>query len=48
MRKSYFKHADKIARHQSADLKSQKFQDYKYNQIDNPLRWYSLVQDCDK
>ena len=48
MRKSYFKDADKIAQHQLIELKSQKFQDYKYDQVENPLRWYSLVQDCAK
>jgi len=45
MRKFYFKFADSIAKEQLEYLKLKKFQDYKYDQIENPLRWYSLVHD---
>lgn len=48
MRKSYFKFADQLAKDQIIEMKSQNFQVYKFNQIDNPLRWFALVQDCDK
>ncbi len=47
-RKSYFEFANKLAKKQLEEMKSRKFQAYQYNQIENPLRWYSLVQDCDE
>ena len=48
MRKAYFKFADELAKRQLEEMKSKKFQAYQYNQIENPLRWYSLVQDCEE
>jgi len=46
-RETYFKIADEIAADELAKLDSDSFQEYNYTQIDNPMRWYSLVQDID-
>lgn len=47
MRASYIEFATKLAEQQAAELTPEKFQDYKYPQVENPLRWYSLVQDIE-
>jgi len=46
-RVSYLNSANKIATDQMNQLNSKTFQNYKYNQVENPLRWYSLVQDIE-
>lgn len=47
MRKIYLKKADKIADKELSIFQSRKLQDYQYNQIENPLRWYSLAHDVE-
>ena len=47
MRKQYLKKANKIAEKALSSFHSKSFQDYKYNQIENPLRWYSLANDIE-
>jgi len=47
MRKAYLKKANRIAEKAFGSFHSKKFQDYKYNQIENPLRWYSLANDVE-
>ena len=44
-RKQYFKIANDIANSCEKDWTNKKLQGYKYNQVDNPLRWYALADD---
>ncbi|MBK7233686.1 MAG: hypothetical protein IPH93_15850 [Saprospiraceae bacterium] len=43
----YFELADEIAANSDAHWHSTAFQTYLYNQVDNPLRWYTLAQDVE-
>ncbi|TNF49330.1 MAG: aminotransferase class V-fold PLP-dependent enzyme [Bacteroidetes bacterium] len=45
LRKQYFLEADKIANAALEKMKTSKLQEYKHDQVENPLRWYSLSQD---
>lgn len=42
---SYFAQADEIAAQAKAHWHAKPFQAYSYNQVENPLRWYTLAQD---
>lgn len=45
MRKKYFEEADRIANTAMEKMKNSSLQEYKHDQVENPLRWYSLSQD---
>lgn len=47
MRANYLEFATELAEKQVAQLNPETFQDYKYHQVDNPLRWYALAQDIE-
>ena len=42
---SYFAQADQIAEEAKQNWHLRPLQEYSYNQVENPLRWYTLAQD---
>lgn len=46
-RKEYIRFANDLANEQLANLNVANFQKYNYEQINNPLRWFSLVHDIE-
>lgn len=47
IRPDYLREADRIAEEALANWKNRSLQEYKFNQVENPLRWYSLAQDAE-
>ena len=46
-RSSYFEEADRIAEESLREWNNVSVQVYKYNQVENPLRWYALANDVE-
>jgi selenocysteine lyase/cysteine desulfurase len=45
MRRRYLKLANQLAERELKNFKIDSLQEYKFNQVENPLRWYALSQD---
>ena len=46
-RKAYLEYASKLAEVEWSKLNEETFQTYTYDQVNNPMRWFSLVQDIE-
>lgn len=46
-RKAYLEYASKLAEAEWSKLNEESFQTYTYDQVNNPMRWFSLVQDIE-